>query len=39
MQYVESADVPEILFKLFVGQKDAKRIDAAELLQKYAGQE
>jgi hypothetical protein len=37
MQFVEFTDVPYILFTLFVGQKDAKRIDAAELIEKYIG--
>lgn len=36
--YVDSSDVPKILFAIFVGQKDEKRVDAAELLQKYAGE-
>ena len=39
MQFVNAKDVPLILFTIFVGQKDQKRIDAAELIEKYTGQE
>ena len=35
LQYVEVKYMPQIIFATFVGQKDAKRIDAAELLEKY----
>ena len=37
MQYVDAKDVPLILFTIFVSQKDLKRIDAAELIEKYTG--
>lgn len=39
MQFVSYKNVPLILFTIFVGQKDQKRIDAAELIEKYTGQE
>jgi hypothetical protein len=29
--------VPKIIFAVFVGQKDEKRIDAAELIEKFMG--
>jgi hypothetical protein len=32
LQYVSSKDVPQILFQIFVGQPDEKRIDAAMLI-------
>jgi hypothetical protein len=34
IHYVDSKDVPTIMFHIFVGQEDEVRIDAAKLLEK-----
>ena len=35
VEYVSTEIVPKILLGVFIGQKDKKRIDAAEFLFKY----
>ena len=34
-QFVELKDMPMVIFEVFCGQPDQKRIDAAELIQRY----
>jgi len=38
LEYVSKEDVPKILLGVFVGQKDCKRIDPADLVLKYQDQ-
>ena len=36
VQYVDNKDMPKVLYAIFVGQEDEKRIDAAHLIEKYS---